>query len=112
MKLFEQVLHSSKQWGSADNMMYVVGATQSDLLKDIREIIPDHFLLVPGIGSQGGSLSEVSAKGLNQLGGLLVNASRSIIYASPGEDFATFARQEASLLQMEMDAALKLKNLI
>ena len=112
MRLFETVLHASKEWGNADNMMYVVGATQAEMLTDIRKIVPDHFLLVPGVGSQGGSLKEVSEKGLNKYGGLLVNASRSIIYASSGEDFAAGARQEASILQKEMEKALVLKSLI
>lgn len=105
-RLFEEVLRTSQQWGTADNMMYVVGATKADQLKHIRTIIPDHFLLVPGVGAQGGSLSEVAANGMNKSCGLLVNASRSILYASAGEDFAEKAREEALKLQQEMDQLL------
>ncbi|WP_221390436.1 orotidine-5'-phosphate decarboxylase [Dyadobacter sp. NIV53] len=100
--LFEQVLIKSQEWAGADRMMYVVGATQAQDLKHIRSIVPDHFLLVPGVGAQGGSLEEVSRYGLNKHCGLLINASRSIIYASNGVDFAKKAEQEAKHLQQEM----------
>ncbi len=105
-RLFEQVLNKSKQWGSRDNMMYVVGATKAEMLSDIRKIVPDHFLLVPGVGAQGGSLQEVAKYGLTKDCGLLVNSSRNIIYASNGTDFAEKAREEASKMQAEMDAIL------
>jgi orotidine-5'-phosphate decarboxylase len=106
-KLFEEVLTISQNWGTADNMMYVVGATQADHLVTIRKIVPDHFLLVPGVGAQGGSLAEVSRFGLNSQCGLLVNASRSILYASSGEDFAERARAEAMKMQKEMAMLLE-----
>ncbi len=96
----------SKQWGNQDNMMYVVGATKADMLTDIRKIVPDHFLLVPGIGAQGGSLQEVAKYGLTKDCGLLVNSSRNIIYASPGADFAEKAREEAEKMQKEMSVLL------
>lgn len=101
-KLYEKVLERSQEWGGPDKMMYVVGATKAESLKSIRQIIPDHFLLVPGVGAQGGSLEEVSAYGMNKDCGLLVNSSRGIIYASSGEDFAEKARAEAQKLQLEM----------
>ncbi len=105
-KLYQKVLETSKQWGDENNMMYVVGATKADMLQDVRAIVPDSFLLVPGVGAQGGSLSEVCRYGLNKDCGLLVNSSRGIIYASGGEDFAEVARQEAQKLQQEMAAEL------
>ncbi|MCQ2351818.1 MAG: orotidine-5'-phosphate decarboxylase [Paludibacteraceae bacterium] len=105
-KLFEKVLETSQEWGNADNMMYVVGATKADMLKDIRAIIPKHFLLVPGIGAQGGSLQEVAKNGMNSQCGLLVNSSRAIIYASDGEDFAEKAREAAMKVQQEMETIL------
>lgn len=105
-KLFEQVLATSKEWGSDETMMYVVGATRSEMLSDIRKIIPTHFLLVPGVGAQGGSLAEVCRHGMTDECGLLVNASRSIIYASNGEDFAEAAAAEAKKLAAEMKDAL------
>ena len=94
-RLFETVLRTSSQWGNADNMMYVVGATKADMLADVRRLVPDHFLLVPGIGAQGGSLQEVARHGMNAQCGLLVNSSRQIIYASSEADFADKARAEA-----------------
>lgn len=100
--LFEKVLLASQQWGTPDNMMYVVGATKADMLSTIRNIVPDSFLLVPGIGAQGGSLSEVCRYGLNSDCGLLVNSSRGIIYASNGTDFAQRAAEEAAKLQQQM----------
>lgn len=111
-KLFEKVLKTSLSWGNEDNMMYVVGATKADMLADIRAIIPDHFLLVPGVGAQGGSLQEVARYGLNASCGLLVNSSRQIIYASSGEDFADAAGREALKVQQEMEAILSGAGLI
>jgi orotidine-5'-phosphate decarboxylase len=105
-RLFEQVLEKSKDWGNDGNMMYVVGATQAAMLADIRKIVPDHFLLVPGVGAQGGSLQEVTTFGLTRECGLLVNASRTILYASQGRDFAEKAREEAVSLQKEMAGIL------
>ena len=101
-KLYEKVIETSKAWGSEANMMYVAGATKAAMLQDIRRIIPNHFLLVPGVGAQGGSLAEVMQYGMNKNGGLLVNASRAIIYASSGKDFATAAAGEARKIQQEM----------
>lgn len=111
-KLYQEVLEKSSRWGNEDNMMYVVGATKAEMLADIRKIIPNHFLLVPGVGAQGGSLSEVARYGLTKDCGLLINASRSIIFASPGTDFAQKARAEALNMQQEMKAILEtgLKN--
>ena len=106
-KLYEQVLEQSKQWGNPDNMMYVVGATKAEMLKNIRQIIPDNFLLVPGIGAQGGSLEEVCKYGMNPHCGLLVNSSRAIIYADNSENFVTIARQEAKKVQLEMEKFLQ-----
>lgn len=104
--LFEKVLKTSNQWGSADQMMYVVGATRAEKLEEIRAIVPEHFLLVPGVGAQGGSLEEVAKYGMNDQCGLLVNASRSIIYASDGDDFAERAREEAMNMQVDMEELL------
>lgn len=106
-KLFEKVLKTSKKWGTDQNMMYVVGATKAEMLADIRKIIPNHFLLVPGVGAQGGSLQEVAKYGLTNECGLLVNSSRQIIYASGEEDFAEKAREEALKVQEEMAELLK-----
>lgn len=100
--LFEKVLETSRKWGNDNNMMYVVGATKADMLQTIRTIVPDAFLLVPGVGAQGGSLSEVCKYGLTKDCGLLVNSSRGIIYASNGEDFAERAAEEACKLQQQM----------
>ena len=105
-RLFEKVLKQSQQWGNKDNMMYVVGATQGHMFEDIRKIVPDHFLLVPGVGAQGGSLQEVCKYGMTKDCGLLVNSSRGIIYASNGEDFAEVAGEKAKELQQEMAAEL------
>lgn len=106
VRLFEQVLKKSQQWGDANNMMYVVGATQGELFTDVRMIAPDHFLLVPGVGAQGGSLSEVCKYAMTKECGLLVNSSRGIIYASSDEDFATVAAQKAKELQEQMAVEL------
>ena len=110
--LFEKVLRTSRNWAGADNMMYVVGATKAEELKGIRQIVPDHFLLVPGVGAQGGSLGEVANFGLNNQCGLLVNSSRAILYASPGSDFAEKSGKAAKETQIEMKNLLKEKNLI
>ncbi|MFD2573884.1 orotidine-5'-phosphate decarboxylase [Spirosoma soli] len=101
-ELYQVVIETAKRWAGPDRLMFVVGATQADELSRIREIAPDHFLLVPGVGAQGGSLADVSRHGLTAHGGLLVNASRSILYASNGLDFAEQARAEAKALQTEM----------
>lgn len=104
--LFESVLKTSQNWGSAENMMYVVGATKAEKIKEIRQIVPDHFLLVPGVGAQGGSLQEVAKNGLNSNCGLLVNSSRAIIYASNEVDFAEKAHDAALEVQQEMESLL------
>ncbi len=101
-RLFEKVLKQSQQWGNEDNMMYVVGATQGKMFEDIRKIVPNHFLLVPGVGAQGGSLQEVCKYGITKDCGLLVNSSRGVIYASNGDDFAEVAAEKAKELQQEM----------
>lgn len=106
-RLFEKVLNRSQQWGNSENMMYVVGATQGEMFADIRRIAPDHFLLVPGVGAQGGSLQQVCKYGMNKDCGLLVNSSRGIIYASQGTDFAEKAAAKAKELQEEMAAELQ-----
>jgi len=105
-RFFEEVLIKSLSWGTESNIMYVVGATKAEKLQEIRQLIPDHFLLVPGVGAQGGSLEEVAQYGLNKDCGLLVNSSRGIIYASSGKDFAKKAREEAVTLQKQMAAVL------
>lgn len=101
-KLYERVLRTVANWGNTDNTMFVVGATQADEFIRIRQIIPDHFLLVPGVGAQGGSLKEISEKAMNHHVGLLVNVSRAVIYASGGTDFADQARKAAKEYQQEM----------
>lgn len=106
-RLFEKVLKTSMQWGTAENMMYVVGATQGRMFEDIRRIAPRHFLLVPGVGAQGGSLAEVCQYGMTSDCGLLVNSSRGIIYASCDEDFASIAAEKAKEMQQEMEVELK-----
>jgi orotidine-5'-phosphate decarboxylase len=111
-RLFEKVLQTSTQWGTDENMMYVVGATKAEMLTDIRAIVPNHFLLVPGVGAQGGSLEEVAKYGLNSSCGLLVNSSRQIIYASSETDYAEQARIEAQKVQIEMEFLLKQAELI
>jgi len=107
-RLFEKVLRVSQQWGNEENMMYVVGATQGKMFEDIRKIAPNHFLLVPGVGAQGGSLEEVCKYGMTKDCGLLVNSSRGIIYASNGEDFAEIAALKAKELQQQMAEQLLL----
>lgn len=105
--LYEKVLETSREWGTDENMMYVVGATKATMLAEIRKIIPNHFLLVPGVGAQGGSLEEVVKYGMNKDCGLLVNSSRGIIYASSSEDFAEVAGEKARELQGEMSIYLE-----
>lgn len=101
-RLFEKVLNVSQRWGTTDNLMYVVGATRAEMLADIRKIVPDHFLLVPGVGAQGGSLEEVARYGMNSQCGLLVNSSRGIIYADSTDRFDIVAGEEAREMQEEM----------
>ncbi len=110
--LFQKVLKTSLKWGNDENMMYVVGATKAEMLTDVRAIVPNHFLLVPGVGAQGGSLEEVAKYGLNDTCGILVNSSRQIIYASSEADYATAARTEAQKVQEEMEKLLSQKGLI
>ncbi len=110
--LFEEVLETSKSWGSVDQLMFVVGATRGELFKKVRKIVPDSFLLVPGVGAQGGSLQEVVDYGMNKEVGLLVNSSRGIIYASNGEDFAEKSGVAAKILQQEMSDVLKDKGVL
>jgi len=105
--LFENVIETSKKWGSKENMMYVVGATKAEMLVKIRKIIPNHFLLVPGVGAQGGSLEEVAKYGMNSNCGLIVNSSRGIIYADNTKDFAKTAGEKAKELQEQMAVLLK-----
>ncbi|WP_346236907.1 orotidine-5'-phosphate decarboxylase [Niabella insulamsoli] len=105
--LYEKVLQTVAQWGTDENLMFVVGATQSDSFTAIRKIIPRHFLLVPGVGAQGGSLKEISQKAMHEDCGLLVNVSRDIIFSSAGVDFAAAARAKAQGYQKEMEEYLK-----
>jgi orotidine-5'-phosphate decarboxylase len=107
-ELYQQVLETSKTWKNAENLMYVVGATKAEFFTEIRKIVPDSFLLVPGIGAQGGNLKEVCQFGMNENVGLLINSSRGIIYASNQEDFAEKARSEAQKIQQEMEEILGL----
>ena len=111
-RLFEKVLRKSQEWAGSDRMMYVVGATQGRAFEDIRRIVPDHFLLVPGVGVQGGSLEEVCRYGMNAQCGLLVNSSRAIIYADSTENFAQVAGQKAREVQLQMAAELAARNLV
>jgi orotidine-5'-phosphate decarboxylase len=105
-RLFEKVLRTSQQWGNSDNMMYVVGATQGEMFKDIRKVAPKHFLLVPGVGAQGGSLQEVCRYGMIKDCGLLVNSSRGIIYASNDSNFAVAAANKAKEMRIQMEKEL------
>ncbi len=109
--LFESILEKGKQWGNENNMMWVVGATKAEMLQSVRKIVPDHFLLIPGIGSQGGNLSDVVKFGMNKQCGLLINASRSIIYAGDDISFTKKAGKEAKNIQQEMEQLLKHYNL-
>ncbi|MGY4385098.1 orotidine-5'-phosphate decarboxylase [Pedobacter sp. UYP24] len=111
-KLYEDVIRVSQQWANGEQLMYVVGATIASEFQSIRKLAPYHFLLVPGVGAQGGSLADVCQFGLNSECGLLINSSRGIIYASKGEDFATRAREEALKLQQEMEQILKASQII
>ena len=110
--LFEKVLATSQKWGSDQNMMYVVGATQGKSFENVRRIVPNHFLLVPGVGAQGGSLEEVCKYGMNKDCGLLVNASRAIILADGSENFAAVAAEKARDYQQQMERELKAHNII
>lgn len=105
-KLYEKVLRTVSEWGSTDNLMFVIGATQADEFVNIRRIVPDHFLLVPGVGAQGGSLKDISEKAMNKEVGLLVNVSRAILYASSQQDFADAAGKVAKEYQLEMKSYL------
>lgn len=105
--LFKSVLEKSQEWGTPDNLMYVVGATRGELIGEVRKSAPEHFFLVPGVGAQGGSLSEVAKYGMNSSCGLLVNSSRGIIYASSEKGFAKVAKQEAQKLQIEMRSLME-----
>jgi orotidine-5'-phosphate decarboxylase len=110
--LFEKVMETASKWGSEENTMFVTGATQTEYLKKVREILPDHFLLVPGVGAQGGSLEEISQMTLNQQGGILVNASRSIIFSEASKNFEVSARDQAVKLNRQMERLLKDKKVI
>ena len=106
-KLFEKVLKTSQNWANSGQMMYVVGATRAEMLTDVRKLVPNHFLLVPGVGAQGGSLSEVAKYGMNSQCGLIVNSSRAIIFADVTEKFAERANEEVKKIQLEMESLLK-----
>jgi orotidine-5'-phosphate decarboxylase len=108
-QLYKQVLETSKSWKNSENLMYVVGATKAEYFTEVRKIVPDSFLLVPGVGAQGGNLAEVCKYGMNDKIGLLINSSRGIIYASTGTDFAQKAREEALKMQQEMEGIVSLK---
>jgi len=112
IRLFERVLSVSRKWGTIDNLMYVVGATRASMIREIRQIVPEHFLLVPGLGAQGGSLSEVAKYGLTNKCGLLVNSSRAIIFADNSENFDKVAAEKAREVQQEMEGYLRDRNLI
>jgi orotidine-5'-phosphate decarboxylase len=111
-RLFEKVLRKSQEWATDEQMMYVVGATRGEMFRDIRKYAPRHFLLVPGVGAQGGSLEEVVEYGMNEQCGLLVNSSRAIIYAGNDDDFAAAARREACVIRQEMAEYLSRKGII
>ena len=110
--LYQKVIEKSMHWGTENNTMYVVGATRAEMLSDVRKIAPDHFLLVPGVGEQGGSLKDVAKHGMNKQCGLLVNSSRGILYSDNSMRFAGAARTKAMLLQNEMETLLKEHKLI
>ena len=112
LKLYEKVLRLSGNWGTIDNLMYVVGATRAAMLKDIRKIVPEHFLLVPGVGAQGGSLGDVATYGLTDKCGLLVNSSRAILFADNTENFDRTAAEKAMEIQKEMESHLAAHKLI
>jgi len=111
LRLFERVLRESLVWADSEQLMYVVGATRAEMLQDIRKIIPNHFLLVPGVGAQGGSLKDVANYGINKQCGLIVNSSRAILYSDNSENFAVSAANEAKLVQEEMSEILKEKDI-
>ena len=111
-ELYKKVLKTSKTWKNSQNLMYVVGATKAEYFTEIRKIVPHSFLLVPGVGAQGGSLYDVCSYGMNEDIGLLINSSRGIIYASAGEDFAEKAREEALKMQQEMEMIIKQNDLL
>jgi len=111
-KLYEKVLQASREWGTKDQLMYVVGATRAQELERVRRWVPEHFLLVPGVGAQGGSLQEVARYGMNDHCGLLVNSSRGILYASSREDFAGKAGEKARALQQQMESILRSSGLL
>ncbi len=110
--LYEQVLATAKEWAGPDALMFVTGATRAEKLAGVRKIVPDHFLLVPGVGAQGGSLAEVARYGMNDRCGLLVNSSRGIIYAGSGDDFAAIAAGKARELQEQMEQLLREKGIL
>lgn len=110
--LYERILQVSQQWGDAENMMYVVGATRPELLGAVRKLVPDHFLLVPGVGAQGGNLHEVCRYGITSHCGLIINSSREIIYASAEKDFAKAARERALSMQQQMHKELQRVGLV
>jgi orotidine-5'-phosphate decarboxylase len=112
IRLFERVLTLSRKWGSTDNLMYVIGATRAEMLKEVRKIVPEHFLLVPGVGAQGGSLRDVAKYGLNSKCGLLVNSSRGIIFADNSENFDKVAEEKAREIQKEMELCLSERNIV
>jgi len=112
LKLYERVLSVSQKWGTVNNLMYVVGATRADMLNSIRKLVPEHFLLIPGVGAQGGSLEEVAKYGLNSKCGLLVNSSRGIIFADSSENFDKVAGEKAMEIQVEMEKYLHQHKLI
>jgi orotidine-5'-phosphate decarboxylase len=111
-RFYELILEQCLQWGTPDNMMFVIGATRPEMMQSIRESAPDHFFLVPGVGTQGGSLQEVSRQAMNSDCGLLINVSRNIIFASTGRDFDQKAREVALAYQQQMEELLKEKNLV
>lgn len=110
--LYEEVLRKAATWGTVENMMFVIGATKADSMRKVRKIIPDHFLLVPGIGAQGGSLKDISMNGMNKHCGLIVNSSRSILFADITDEFDKHARQKALEIRDEMSTYLKKKKII
>ena len=112
LHLYENVLQTSAKWGSKNNMMFVIGATHADLLENVRKIVPDHFLLIPGVGAQSGNLTDVAKYGFNKDCGLLVNASRSIIYADGTVDFAKAAGLEAAKIQKDMESLLNIHHIL
>lgn len=111
-RLFEIILEKSEKWGNTNNTMYVVGATHPELFADVRKIVPDHFLLVPGVGAQGGDLEKICEKGLNNRCGLIVNASRSIIFSDSSEDFEKSARKQSMIIQKKMAEILQKHHLL